>query len=120
MPWMSRKGLAFAGGVLLAVAATSAFAAPQDPVKPPSLTPRSQSDAPAATPAAPTQETARRISVAEARQALAKGEAVLVDVRPKESYDASHAQGAISLPLSDLGSRAGELPKDKLVITYCT
>jgi hypothetical protein len=114
MPWMSRKRLAFAGGVLLMVAATSAFAAPQDPVKPPSLTPQPQSDAPA------VQETARRISVAEARQALAKGEAVLVDVRPKESYDASHAQGAMSLPLSDLGSRAGELPKDKLVITYCT
>ncbi|HEX4960274.1 MAG TPA: rhodanese-like domain-containing protein [Thermoanaerobaculia bacterium] len=113
---MSRKGLAFAGGVLLAVAATPAFAAPQNPVKPPSLTPQPQAPAPAA----PTQETARRISVAEARQALAKGEAVLVDVRPKESYDASHAQGAISLPLSDLGSRAGELPKDKLVITYCT
>jgi hypothetical protein len=114
MPWMSRKGLAFAGGVLLVVAATPAFAAPQNPMKPP------QSDAPAAIPAAPTQETARRIPVAEARQALAKGEAVLVDVRSKESYDASHAQGAISLPLSDLGSRAGELPKDKLVITYCT
>ncbi|HEV7508228.1 MAG TPA: rhodanese-like domain-containing protein [Thermoanaerobaculia bacterium] len=108
---MSRKGRAFAGGMLLAVAAAPAFAAPQDPVKSP---------APAATPAAPTQETARRISAAEARQALAKGEAVLVDVRPKDAYDSSHAQGAISLPLSDLGSRAGELPKDKLVVTYCT
>ncbi|HEV7786549.1 MAG TPA: rhodanese-like domain-containing protein [Thermoanaerobaculia bacterium] len=108
---MSRRRQAFAGGLLLAMAAIPAFAAPQDPVKPP---------APAAAPAAPTQETARRIPAAEARQALAKGEAVLVDVRPKESYAASHAQGAISLPLSDLGSRAGELPKDKLVITYCT
>ena len=119
MPWMSRKGLALAGGVL-AMAATSAFAAPQEPAKPPSLTPQPQSDAPAATPAVPTQETARRIPVAEARQALAKGEAVLVDVRPKEAYAASHADGALSIPLSDIGSRAGELPKDKLVITYCT
>ena len=121
MPWMSRKGRALAGGVLLAMAATSAFAAPQEPAKPPpSLTPQPQSDAPAATPAVPTQETARRIPVAEARQALAKGEAVLVDVRPKEAYAASHADGALSIPLSDIGSRAGELPKDKLVITYCT
>jgi hypothetical protein len=109
MHWMSRRRQAFAGGLLLVVVASPAFAAPQD-----------SKAAPAAIPAAPTQETARRIPVAEARQALAKGEAVLVDVRPKESYDASHAQGAISLPLSDLGSRAGELPKDKLVITYCT
>ena len=76
--------------------------------------------APAAPQAAPTQETARRISALEANLALAKGQAVLVDVRPKEAYDASHAQGALSIPLSDIGSRAAELPKDKLVITYCT
>jgi 3-mercaptopyruvate sulfurtransferase SseA len=109
MHWMSRRRQAFAAGLLLAVAASAAFAAPQD-----------SKAAPAAPQTAPTQETARRIPVTEARQALAKGQAVLVDVRPKESYDASHAQGAISIPLSDLGSRAGELPKDKLVITYCT
>jgi 3-mercaptopyruvate sulfurtransferase SseA len=71
------------------------------------------------TPADPLA-AARRISGEEARQAVAKGEAVLVDVRPKESYDAEHAKGAISLPLSELASRMGELPKDKLVITYCT
>jgi 3-mercaptopyruvate sulfurtransferase SseA len=117
---MSRRGLALAGGVLLAVAATPAFAMPQDPKQAPSLTPQPQATAPAATPTAPATETARRISAAEARQALAKGKAVLVDVRPQASYEASHAQGAISLPLSDLDSRAGELPKDKLVITYCT
>jgi 3-mercaptopyruvate sulfurtransferase SseA len=100
------------------LAAAPAFAAPQSPAQAPSLTP--QAAAPATPPAAVTQETARRIPAAEARQALAQGKAVLVDVRPKEAYDASHAQGAISLPLSDLGLRAGELPKNKLVITYCT
>jgi 3-mercaptopyruvate sulfurtransferase SseA len=110
--------LAIAGGALLAVAASPAFASPQEPAKPP--TPQPQAAAPVEAPAAATQETARRISATEALQAMAKGEAVLVDVRPKDSYDASHAQGAISIPLSDIGSRAGELPKNKLVITYCT
>ncbi|HEY7215394.1 MAG TPA: rhodanese-like domain-containing protein [Thermoanaerobaculia bacterium] len=119
MRWIPRRGLALAGTLLL-VAAVPVLAAPQEPAKTPSLTPQAPAAAPAETPAAPTQETARRISVAEARQALAKGEAVLVDVRPKAGYDMGHAQGAISLPLSELGSRAGELPKDKLVITYCT
>lgn len=119
MRWMPRRGLALAGGVLLVMAAIPAIAAPQEPTKPRSLTPP-PATAPTEAPAAATQDTARRISAAEAREALAKGKAVLVDVRPKESYDASHAQGAISLPLSELGSRAGELPKDKLVITYCT
>jgi predicted sulfurtransferase len=108
MRWISRRGRALAGGVLLAVAVTPAFAAPQTatPVEKPQMT--------------PTQETARRISVDEARQALAKGDAVLVDVRNKEAYEAKHAQGALSIPLADIGARAGELPKNKLIITYCT
>jgi rhodanese-related sulfurtransferase len=71
-------------------------------------------------PVPPTVEDARRINAADARQALARNEAVLVDVRPKESYDAEHAQGALLIPLSDVVARAGELPKDKLIITYCT
>ncbi|HET9209823.1 MAG TPA: rhodanese-like domain-containing protein [Thermoanaerobaculia bacterium] len=116
---MSHRGRALAGGVLLAVAAAPAFAAPQSPSKPPSLTPRAA--APAEKPMTPaTEETARRITVDEARQALAKGKAVLVDVRSKEAYEGSHAEGALSIPLADLGARAGELPKDKLIVTYCT
>lgn len=75
---------------------------------------------PPTTATAQPEDPARRITATEARQALAKGEAVLVDVRPKESYDAEHAQGAIVIPLSEITARAGELPKDKLVITYCT
>jgi len=118
MRWMSHRGWALAGGALLVVAAAPVFAAPQGPAQPPSPTP--QAAAPATTPPPATQETALRIPASEARQALAQGKAVLVDVRSKEAYEASHALGAISIPLSDLPLRAGELPKDKLVITYCT
>ena len=63
---------------------------------------------------------APRINGEDAKNAIAKGEAVLVDVRAKESYDLEHAKGAISLPLHELPSRMGELPKDKKIITYCT
>lgn len=119
MSWILRRGRALAGGVLLAVAAAPAFAAPQGASKPPSLT--AKPAAPAEKPqAAATEETARRITVGEARQALDKGKAVLVDVRSKEAYEASHAQGALSIPLANLGDRAGELPKNKLIVTYCT
>lgn len=90
-------------GLLCLITGASAFAQPQTTSKP------------SADPA-----DARRISGEEARQAVAKGEAVLVDVRDKQAYDAGHAKGAVALPLSDLPSRAGELPKDKLIITYCT
>jgi 3-mercaptopyruvate sulfurtransferase SseA len=104
-------------GLLWIATGASAFAQPQVTPQPPAVEPADP--APQATPADPLA-AARRISAEEARQAVAKGEAVLVDVRAKESYDAEHAKGAISLPLSELSSRMGELPKDKLVITYCT
>lgn len=69
---------------------------------------------------ASTQEEARRITPDEARKALAEGTAVLVDVRPAGAYQAEHAKGALSIPLTEVAARAGELPKDKLIITYCT
>jgi rhodanese-related sulfurtransferase len=50
---------------------------------------------------------------------IRKDAVVLVDVRPKEEYDADHLPGAISIPLADLIDRAGELPVDKIVVLYC-
>jgi 3-mercaptopyruvate sulfurtransferase SseA len=70
--------------------------------------------------APPRPVEARRVTIADAREALAKGTAVLVDVRGAESYAAEHAKGALSLPVNEVAARASELPKDKLIITYCT
>jgi 3-mercaptopyruvate sulfurtransferase SseA len=108
---------------LLWIAAGAAFAQPQQ------STPQPPAPQPAQMPAQVQDQmqpsgdplaAARRISAADARKAVEKGEAVLVDVRAKESYDAEHAQGAILLPVYEIPARANELPKDKLVITYCT
>ncbi|MFL5734203.1 MAG: redoxin domain-containing protein [Chloroflexia bacterium] len=44
---------------------------------------------------------------------------LIIDVRAKEAYDAGHIEGAISFPESDVDTRIGELPKDKLVVAYC-
>ena len=49
-----------------------------------------------------------------------KGEVVIIDIRSKDTYDAEHAAGALSVPLSELESRLAELPKDKLIAAYCT
>lgn len=106
---------------LLWIAAGAAFAQPQQ-VTPqpasPQLAPAQIQDQ--AEPSVDPLAAARRVTALEAKMAVEKGTAVLVDVRPKESYDLEHAQGALTLPLSDLPARANELPKDKLVITYCT
>jgi 3-mercaptopyruvate sulfurtransferase SseA len=112
---------------LMWIAAGAAFAqqpqlTPQPPAPEPAQMPAQMQDQmpDQAQPAGDPMAVARRISAADARKAVEKGEAVLVDVRPKESYDAEHAQGALTLPLPEIPVRANELPKDKLVITYCT
>jgi rhodanese-related sulfurtransferase len=47
------------------------------------------------------------------------GDVTLVDVRPREEYVAGHLPGAISVPLSDLLKRAGELRKRRDIVAYC-
>ena len=72
--------------------------------------------------AKPVQEGdgARRITPEEARHALDTGKAIIVDVRDEASYKAGHAKGALWIPLNDIASRIGELPRDKMIITYCS
>jgi 3-mercaptopyruvate sulfurtransferase SseA len=62
----------------------------------------------------------RRITPAEAREAVETGKAIVVDVRGEDSYNAGHVKGARSIPLDAIGSRTGELPRNKMIITYCS
>jgi rhodanese-related sulfurtransferase/DNA-binding HxlR family transcriptional regulator len=50
---------------------------------------------------------------------LAKGDVVLVDVRPAEEYAAGHIEGARSIPIDELERRLAELPSDREVVAYC-
>ena len=50
---------------------------------------------------------------------LRSGEAILIDVRPREEYVAGHLPGALSVPLDQLASRLKELAKDREVVAYC-
>jgi len=63
---------------------------------------------------------ARRIPPADLRPLVKKNQAIIVDVRSAEAYKGSHIKGAISIPFSEIGNRAGELPRDKLIATYCS
>jgi rhodanese-related sulfurtransferase len=74
----------------------------------------------AASPTPDPADAAARISVEETRAALAKNDAVLVDVRGDVPWGLQRIAGAISIPLGLIGERAAELPKDKLIVTYCT
>lgn len=61
-----------------------------------------------------------RVTPQQLQQALAAGTAVVVDVRGTTTYDKGHIQGAIDMPLGEVASRIGELPKDKQVVFYCS
>jgi rhodanese-related sulfurtransferase/DNA-binding HxlR family transcriptional regulator len=50
---------------------------------------------------------------------LARGEVVLIDVRPAEEYAAGHIDGARSIPLAELKQRIAELPPDTEIVAYC-
>ena len=57
------------------------------------------------------------------RQALLervkKGSVIVLDVRPREEYDAGHVVGAISVPLPELKRRLKELPRKREIVAYC-
>jgi 3-mercaptopyruvate sulfurtransferase SseA len=61
-----------------------------------------------------------RVTLQEAQDKVSSGQAVLVDVRSKSSYDKSHVAGAISVPEAEMAARKDELPRDKELILYCT
>jgi rhodanese-related sulfurtransferase len=50
---------------------------------------------------------------------LARGDVVLVDVRPEVEYAAGHIEGARSIPLEELQRRLAELPPETEVVAYC-
>jgi rhodanese-related sulfurtransferase/DNA-binding HxlR family transcriptional regulator len=50
---------------------------------------------------------------------MARGDVVLVDVRPAEEFEAGHIHGAQSIPIAELRQRLEELPTDREVVAYC-
>ena len=82
---------------------------------------RSSKPVAAANPAAQaTSDGVRRVTPAELRDLLAKNQAVVIDVRNEASYNAGHIRGAKLIPEAEVANHANELPKDKLIVTYCS
>lgn len=105
-------------GALLLVAAAAAFFSSRNAQTPVASVPMSATAT--AVPADLPYPAVRRIPVEEAHVAVMSGDAVLVDVRDKEYYEAGHAARAISIPLAELPARMNELPRDNQILLYCT
>ncbi len=59
---------------------------------------------------------------AEREEILARvraGSVTLLDVRPREEFEAEHLPGARSVPLDELADRVGEIPRERDVVAYC-
>jgi 3-mercaptopyruvate sulfurtransferase SseA len=69
---------------------------------------------------ATTNDGVRRITTVELKNALDKGEAIVIDVRTSSAYEAGHIKGARLIPVSDFLAQADGLPHDKLIVTYCS
>ncbi len=60
-----------------------------------------------------------RVSGTQARALVDEG-ARLVDVRTREEFDDEHIEGAVNIPLAELGDRLGELgDKAGDIVVYC-
>jgi len=59
------------------------------------------------------------LSADELEQRLARGEVVVLDVRPEQEYRAGHIAGARSAPLPSLASLMPTLSRRREVIAYC-
>ena len=80
---------------------------------------------PAAVAAAPPMvkpvDNSARISVEEAKKLIDAGQAVMVDVRGTEAYNASHIKGALDHGIGKIEANDFKgLPKDKRLIVYCS
>src|SRR5688572_16704750 len=62
----------------------------------------------------------RRITTAELEDLMKQNKVVVVDVRNQEAYDIGHIRGAKWIPVPQVGERTKELPRDKMIVTYCS
>ena len=46
-------------------------------------------------------------------------EVILLDVRDDWEWEVAHLEGAIHIPLDELGFRLNELPHSQEIVTYC-
>ncbi|HFO9584574.1 TPA: ArsR/SmtB family transcription factor [Listeria monocytogenes] len=59
------------------------------------------------------------LSLREAHQKLKNKDILLIDLRPRDEYDAGHIKDAQSIPIDRLEETMESIPKDREIIVYC-
>ena len=63
---------------------------------------------------------ARRVTADELVKMMKNNEAVVIDVRNQASYDLGHIPGSKLIPAGEILNHLNELPRNKMIITYCS
>jgi len=63
-----------------------------------------------------------RIGARDAKRLVDAGEAIVLDVVASGVWEALEeaVPGAVRIPPEEIGSRFGELPREKAIVAYCT
>jgi len=59
------------------------------------------------------------VSARELERRMREGEVTVIDVRPREEYEAGHIPGALSVPVEQLKRGRSAPPKSREVVAYC-
>ncbi|MDD4600749.1 Thiosulfate sulfurtransferase GlpE [bioreactor metagenome] len=59
------------------------------------------------------------VTIDEALRMWESKEAMMIDIRTPEEYQAGHIPGVLLIPLDQLANRASEVPKDQKVLLIC-
>ena len=82
--------------------------------------PKPQSGSGSVGPETTYADGARRVTPAELDTLLKKGQAIVVDVRNQAMYDTGHIPGSKLIPSGEILNHINELPRDKMIVTYCS
>ncbi|HBB97900.1 MAG TPA: hypothetical protein DC054_21165 [Blastocatellia bacterium] len=80
----------------------------------------SQAPAKQSSPASTPGDAARRIGVEELHKLWLTNDVFIIDTRPEPTYKQEHIKGSISMFTGTVLDHLADLPKDKLIVAYCT
>lgn len=67
----------------------------------------------------PYPDGARRVTIKELESLMKDGKVFVVDVRTQDSFNEGHIPGSKLIPSGEILNHLKELPRDKLIVTYC-
>lgn len=68
----------------------------------------------------PYPDGVRRVTIKELESLMKDGKVFLVDVRSQDSFNEGHIPGSKLIPSGEILNHLDELPRDTLIVTYCS